>query len=145
MPGRKKTGLAKLFSPKGVTALGILALLGVAAFLGHLWPVFFRFEGGKGVATAAGVLLALEPWLGVAVLATWLIIAFFFRYSSLASMVAALFAPAYYLLVDGVVWQASGAKALAMVVMGILLIYRHRENINRLVAGTESKIGSKKK
>ena len=107
--------------------------------------MFFRFEGGKGVATAAGVLLALEPWLGVAVLATWLIIAVFFRYSSLASMVAALFAPAYYLLVDGVVWQASGAKALAMVVMGILLIYRHRENINRLVAGTESKIGSKKK
>ena len=122
-----------------------MAMVGLAAFAGHLWPVFFRFEGGKGVATAAGVLLALEPWLGVAVLATWLIIAVFFRYSSLASMVAALFAPAYYLLVDGVVWQASGAKALAMVVMGILLIYRHRENINRLVAGTESKIGSKKK
>ena len=124
---------------------GTMAMVGLAAFAGHLWPVFFRFEGGKGVATAAGVLLALEPWLGVAVLATWLIIAVFFRYSSLASMVAALFAPAYYLLVDGVVWQASGAKALAMVVMGILLIYRHRENINRLVAGTESKIGSKKK
>lgn len=137
--------LVKWFGAAYGLGEGTQALVGVAAFLGHLWPVFFRFEGGKGVATAAGVLLALEPWLGVAVLATWLIIAFFFRYSSLASMVAALFAPAYYLLVDGVVWQASGTKALAMVVMGILLIYRHRENINRLVAGTESKIGSKKK
>ncbi|HPK32681.1 MAG: glycerol-3-phosphate 1-O-acyltransferase PlsY [Ottowia sp.] len=137
--------LVKWFGAAYGLGEGTQALVGVAAFLGHLWPVFFRFEGGKGVATAAGVLLALEPWLGVAVLATWLIIAVFFRYSSLASMVAALFAPAYYLLVDGVVWQASGAKALAMVVMGILLIYRHRENINRLVAGTESKIGSKKK
>jgi glycerol-3-phosphate acyltransferase PlsY len=124
---------------------GTQALVGAAAFLGHLYPVFFRFKGGKGVATAAGVLLAFEPWLGVAVLATFLIIAGFLRYVSLASMVAAVFAPAYYLLGDGVGWQASGAKTLAMAFMGLLLIWRHRENIRRLLAGTESRLGSKKK
>ena len=123
---------------------GTQALAGLAAFAGHLWPVFFGFAGGKGVATAAGVLLAFEPWLGVATLASWLIIAFFFRYSSLASMVAALFAPAYYLLGDGVGWQASGAKAQAMLAMSLLLIWRHRENIGRLLAGKESKLGAKK-
>ena len=124
---------------------GTQALVGLAAFLGHLYPVFFRFQGGKGVATAAGVLLAFAPWLGVATLVTWLIIAVFFRYSSLASIVAALFAPAYYLLGDGVAWTASGYKTLALMAMGVLLIWRHRENIRRLLAGTESKLGSKKK
>ena len=83
---------------------GTVALVGLAAFLGHLWPVFFRFQGGKGVATALGVLLGISVWLGLATAATWLIIAVFFRYSSLASLVAAAFAPVYYLLVDGVVW-----------------------------------------
>mgnify|MGYP001375952939 CR=1 FL=1 len=124
---------------------GTQALAGLAAFLGHLYPVFFGFKGGKGVATAVGVLLAFEPLLALATLLTFAIIVAFFRYVSLASMVAALFAPAYYLLVDGVAWQASGAKALAMVAMGLLLIWRHRENIQRLLAGTESKLGSKKK
>lgn len=136
--------LVKWLGPDHGLGEGTQALAGVAAFLGHLWPVFFRFQGGKGVATAAGVLLAFEPWLGVAALATWLIIAIFFRYSSLASIVAAVFAPAYYLLGDGVGWTASGAKALAMGAMGLLLIYRHRENIRRLLAGTESRLGSKK-
>jgi len=136
--------LVKWFGPDYGLGEGTQALVGVAAFLGHLWPVFFRFKGGKGVATAAGVLLAFEPWLGVAALATWLIIAVFFRYSSLASIVAAVFAPAYYLLGHGVGWTASGAKALAMGAMGLLLIYRHRENIRRLLAGTESRLGSKK-
>ena len=124
---------------------GTQALVGLAAFLGHLYPVFFGFAGGKGVATAAGVLLALEPLLGVAVLVTWIVIALFFRYSSLASIVAAVFAPAYYLLVDGAAWDASGAQTLAMAVMAILLIYRHRENISRLMSGTESKLGKKGK
>ena len=123
---------------------GTQALVGLAAFLGHLYPVFFRFQGGKGVATAAGVLLAFAPWLGVATLVTWLIIAVFFRYSSLASIVAALFAPAYYLLGDGVAWTASGYKTLALMAMGLLLIWRHRENIRRLLAGTESRLGAKK-
>ena len=137
--------LAQAFGADFGLGAGTQALVGLAAFLGHLYPVFFRFQGGKGVATAAGVLLAFAPWLGVATLVTWLIIAVFFRYSSLASIVAALFAPAYYLLGDGVAWTASGYKTLALMAMGVLLIWRHRENIRRLLAGTESKLGSKKK
>jgi len=121
-----------------------LAGAGLAAFLGHLYPVFFRFQGGKGVATAAGVLLALEPWLGVATLATWVIVALFFRYSSLASIVAAVFAPAYYLFGSGVAWSVSRPVMLAIAAMGVLLLWRHRENINRLIAGKESRLGAKK-
>ena len=124
---------------------GTMAAVGLAAFLGHLYPVFFRFQGGKGVATAVGVLLAFQPLLALATVASFAIIVFFFRYVSLASMVAALFAPAYYLLGNGVAWQASGEKTLALMAMGVLLIWRHRENIRRLLAGTESKLGSKKK
>lgn len=123
---------------------GTVAMVGLAAFLGHLWPVFFRFEGGKGVATALGVLLGISVWLGLATAATWLIIAVFFRYSSLASLVAAVFAPVYYLLVDGVVWYAEVSIALSIVVMSALLAWRHRENIQRLIAGKESRLGSKK-
>jgi glycerol-3-phosphate acyltransferase PlsY len=124
---------------------GTVALVGFAAFLGHLFPVFFRFQGGKGVATAAGVILAFNPWLGLASLATWLIIAVFFRYSSLASIVTAVFAPAYYLLGADVAWEAPGAMVLGLAAMAVLLVWRHAENINRLIAGTESKLGSKKK
>jgi glycerol-3-phosphate acyltransferase PlsY len=123
---------------------GAQALVGAAAFVGHLWPVFFRFAGGKGVATAAGVLLAFDPWLCAAVLATWLVVVVLSRYVSLASIAAAVFAPAWYLLGGGVLWQASGQKALAMIVMGLLLIWRHRENIRRLLAGTESRLGGGK-
>lgn len=137
--------LVKWYGPQYGLGEGAQALAGLGAFLGHLYPVFFRFAGGKGVATAAGVLLALEPWLGLAALVTWIIIAVFFRYSSLASMVAAVFAPAYYLLGDGVAWDADGTKALAMAVMALLLIYRHGENIGRLIAGKESRLGSKGK
>ena len=117
---------------------GTAALVGVAAFLGHLWPVFFGFKGGKGVATAAGVLIGLNPWLGLATLATWLIIAYFFRYSSLAALVAALFAPFYQLLIWG-----PGPIAIASGVMGLLLVWRHAANIQKLLAGTESKLGQK--
>ena len=124
---------------------GTAALAGLAAFLGHLYPVFFRFQGGKGVATAVGVLLAFQPWLALATVATFAIIVVFFRYVSLASIIAALFAPAYYLLGNGVAWRASDAIALAIAAMSVLLIWRHRENIRRLRAGTESKLGSKKK
>ena len=124
---------------------GTMAAVGLAAFLGHLYPVFFRFQGGKGVATAVGVLLAFQPWLALATVATFAIIVVFFRYVSLASIIAALFAPAYYLLGNGVAWRASDAIALAIAAMSVLLIWRHRENIRRLLAGTESKLGSKKK
>jgi len=123
---------------------GTVALVGLAAFLGHLWPVFFRFEGGKGVATALGVLVGISGWLGLATLLTWIIIAFFFRYSSLASLAAALFAPLYYVLFGGVVWYADARIGLAIAVMSALLAWRHRENIQRLIKGTESRLGSKK-
>jgi glycerol-3-phosphate acyltransferase PlsY len=123
---------------------GTVALVGLAAFLGHLFPVFFRFQGGKGVATAAGVILAFEPWLGLATLLTWAIIVFFFRYVSLASIVAALFAPAFYLFGRGVAWEAPGDMVLSLAGIGIFLVWRHAENINRLLAGKESKLGSKK-
>ncbi len=123
---------------------GTLAAVGLAAFLGHLFPVFFRFQGGKGVATAAGVLLAFEPWLGVAVLASWILIAVFFRYSSLAAIVAAVFAPLYYWFGDGAAWDVRAPVGLAVAAMSLLLLWRHAGNIQRLLAGQESKIGSKK-
>lgn len=117
------------------------AMVGLAAFLGHLFPVFFRFAGGKGVATAAGVVLATNPWLGLAAGLSWLIIAYFFRYSSLASVVASVFAPVYYLFGDGLAWRADNGVALALALMSALLVWRHGPNIARLVAGTESRIG----
>ncbi len=117
---------------------GTVALVALAAFLGHLWPVFFRFQGGKGVATAAGVLLGLNPWLGLATLATWVIIAAFFRYSSLAAIVAAVFAPFYQLLIWGF-----GPAAISVAVMGLLLVWRHSANIQKLLKGSESKLGQK--
>jgi glycerol-3-phosphate acyltransferase PlsY len=123
---------------------GTVALVGLAAFLGHLFPVFFRFQGGKGVATFLGVVFGMNALLGVATAATWLIIAFFFRYSSLASLIAAAFAPVFYLLGDRVQWYAENAIALALGVMALLLAWRHRENINRLLQGKESRLGAKK-
>ena len=120
-----------------------LALVALGAFLGHLFPVYFRFQGGKGVATALGVLLGLDGVLGLATLATWLIVAFFLRYSSLAALVAALFAPVYYLLGDGIAWRADMPVLLAVCVMSMLLIARHKANISRLINGTESRIGQK--
>lgn len=117
---------------------GTVAMVGLAAFLGHLWPVFFKFEGGKGVATAAGVLLAFNVWLGLATLATWIVVAFVFRYSSLAALAAAALAPLYQLLIWG-----AGPLAAAIVVMSLLLIWRHSANIQKLLAGTESKLGQK--
>jgi glycerol-3-phosphate acyltransferase PlsY len=123
---------------------GTVALVGLAAFLGHLYPVFFRFQGGKGVATAAGVIVGFEPWLGLAALATWAIIAFFFRYSSLASIVTALFAPAFYLFGHRVAWDAPSAMVVSLAAMGVLLVWRHADNINRLLAGKESRLGAKK-
>ncbi|HEY9068037.1 MAG TPA: glycerol-3-phosphate 1-O-acyltransferase PlsY [Burkholderiaceae bacterium] len=130
--------LVDLFGARVGLGEGTMALVGLAAFLGHLWPVFFRFQGGKGVATAAGVLLGLNPWLGLATLATWIIIAAFFRYSSLAALVSAVFAPFYQLLIWG-----SGPIAIAVTVISLLLIWRHGANIRKLMQGTESKIGQK--
>lgn len=123
---------------------GALALVGLAAFLGHLYPVFFRFQGGKGVATALGVLLGVNWVLGLATAATWIIVAFFFRYSSLAALLSAVFVPAYYVFGDGVAWNLEKPILLTLSLMSLLLIFRHAENIGRLARGTESKIGKKK-
>ena len=121
----------------------VIAACALAAFAGHVWPVFFRFKGGKGVATAAGVLFGVDPWLGLATMATWLIVAFFSRYSSLAAVAAAVFAPAYYLLGAKVVWTGAPVIALSIGVMSAVLLYRHKDNIARLIAGKESRIGAK--
>lgn len=118
---------------------GVLAGVAIAVFLGHLFPVFFRFLGGKGVATAIGILFAINGWLGLATLATWVIIAFFFRYSSLAAIVASVFAPLYCFFLFGV-----SAALPAVILMSALLVWRHRENMQKLLAGTESKLGEKK-
>jgi glycerol-3-phosphate acyltransferase PlsY len=122
----------------------VAALAGLAAFLGHLYPVFFGFAGGKGVATAVGVVIGVHGTLALATVLTFAIILYFSRYVSLASMVAAVFAPVFYLLGDGVVWQATATEVLSLLAMAILLVWRHRENIHRLLAGTESKLGQKK-
>ena len=118
---------------------GDVPAAGLAVFFGHLYPVFHRFKGGKGVATAAGVLFGFNLWLGLATLATWIVMAFFSRYSSLASLVAALFAPLY-------AWWLFGWSAILPVVVAIalVLVWRHRQNIARLAAGTESRLGRKK-
>jgi len=130
--------LAVHLGPRFGLGEGTVALVALAAFLGHLYPVFFHFRGGKGVATAAGTLFGIDPLLGAATLATWLIIAAFFRYSSLASIVAAVFAPFWQLLTDG-----SGPVAFALIAMALLLLWRHEANIKRLFAGTENRLGGK--
>ncbi len=129
--------------PYGLEA-GSVALVALGAFLGHLYPVYFRFVGGKGVATAAGVLLGVHWALGLATLLTWIIIAVFFRYSSLAALVAAVFAPLYYVFGDGLAWRMEGEVLFAICLMSLLLVYRHAENIGRLARGTESRLGQKK-
>ncbi len=114
----------------------ILALTGLAAFVGHLWPVFFGFHGGKGVATALGVWLALNPAVGLLLIGTWIAMAVVFRYSSLAALTAAAVAPLY------VAWRMPQPAYIAMMaIMSALLVFRHRANIARLLAGTETKIG----
>ena len=126
-------------------AEGVAAAAGLAAFLGHLYPVFFKFEGGKGVATALGVLMGVSPLLGLAVAITWLGIAAYFRYSSLAALLAAVLAPVYYAMAaDGPLWDFNGAIFGMLCVMGIFLVWRHRDNVNRLLAGTETKLSAKK-
>ncbi len=118
----------------------LLGLVTITVFLGHLYPIFHGFKGGKGVATAAGILFAISWVLGLATLGTWLIVAFFMRYSSLAALSAATFAPLYFTFLFGL--QAMG---LAILVMSLLLIYRHRSNIRNLMNGTETRLAKKGK
>lgn len=131
--------LAQRFAAEYGLSPAAIAGVSIAVFLGHLFPVFFRFLGGKGVATALGILLAISGWLGLATLATWLIVAFFFRYSSLAAIVASVFAPLYCFFLFGM-----SAALPAVILMSALLVWRHKENIRKLRNGTESKIGAKK-
>ncbi|MBN9421083.1 MAG: glycerol-3-phosphate acyltransferase [Candidatus Accumulibacter sp. 66-26] len=123
----------------GLPTSGI-ALVALAVFFGHLFPVFLKFKGGKGVATAAGVLLALDPWLGLATLGTWLFIAYTLRYSSLAALIAAAAAPIY----AGMLWGTDGL-VLAVGIMSMALIGKHWQNLQRLLAGSEPRIGGAKK
>nr|WP_314859927.1 glycerol-3-phosphate 1-O-acyltransferase PlsY [uncultured Undibacterium sp.] len=132
--------LALFFQDKFQLGSGAIAAIILAVFLGHLWPVFFKFVGGKGVATALGILLAVNVWLGLGTLVTWLVIAYAFRYSSLAALIASLFAPFYYAILFG-----ADLNLLAIAIMSGLLIYRHSQNIANLMSGKESRIGSKKK
>ncbi len=129
--------LVQWFGPRyGIGEAGV-ALVALAVFLGHLFPVFFRFRGGKGVATALGILLAVDVWLGCATLATWIIIAVFFRYSSVAAVISAVFAPLY----QAMFWEV-GPTTLAITFMSLLLLWRHSENIGKLIAGKESRLGA---
>ena len=137
--------LAAWAAQQGLVPPAAIPLAGLAAFLGHLFPLFLGFRGGKGVATALGVLLALQPWLALATAVTWLIVALVTRYSSLAAILAAIFAPFYYILGDKVAWRADALTIMVIVVISVLLLARHRENIARLLAGKESRIGAKKK
>jgi len=120
---------------------GTMAMVGLGAFIGHLYPVFFRFIGGKGVATALGVLLGINLWLALACGVGWLVSVYFFRYSSLASLVAAVLAPVFYIFGDGWGWYLNKAVLSALFAMALLLIYRHLPNISRLIKGTEPKLG----
>lgn len=131
--------LAQHFAPHDENYLTLVAAVVLAVFLGHVFPVFLRFKGGKGVATALGVLLALSGWLGLATLATWLLVALVFRLSSLSALVAAAGAPVYALLLG-----LPHEWVLASGVMSVLLFWRHQSNIRNLLAGKESRIGSKK-
>lgn len=130
---------AKAITDEDIAASLVVPLAGLAAFIGHLYPVFHRFRGGKGVATAGGVLLGFDPWLGAGTLATWLVIAVFFRLSSLAALVAAIFTPCFAFWLFGVrpvMWVT--------IPLALLVVLRHRANIERLLAGTEPRIGAKK-
>ena len=150
--GNKKAALFTLIGDalKGAVAVIVAQLLGLpetlialvalAVFLGHLYPIFLGFKGGKGVATAAGVLLALDPLLGLAVLGAWLAVAYFSRYSSLAAICAAAAAPVISALSHG-----ASNQTLIVGLLGMALIGKHWQNIQRLLAGQESKIGAKKK
>jgi glycerol-3-phosphate acyltransferase PlsY len=137
-----KGWIAVFLAQKAAIALGLgdvaIAACAVAAILGHMWPVFFKFQGGKGVATAGGILLALNGWMGLAVIAVWLIIAKGFKISSLAALIAALLAPvmAFFLL-------PATAYHIAVIIIAILLIARHKKNIQGLLSGAEGRIGEK--
>jgi acyl phosphate:glycerol-3-phosphate acyltransferase len=123
----------------------LVAGVAIAVFLGHLYPIFLKFKGGKGVATAFGIMVAIEPFLALATMATWIIMAVFFRFSSLAALTCAVFAPVYYFFGGMLVWKSHLPIGAALIVIALFLLYRHKANIHRLIAGTEPRIGNSKK
>ncbi|MBC2769339.1 glycerol-3-phosphate 1-O-acyltransferase PlsY [Pusillimonas minor] len=136
--------LAKMLVSGFALDTWVVAAAAVAVFLGHLYPVFLGFKGGKGVATALGVLLGLQPLLALATVATWLIVAYASKYSSLAAIMAAIFAPLYYLFGGNIAWRLEPGIAFAIVVISVMLCFRHSANISRLMKGTEPRIGASK-
>ncbi len=133
--------LVKWFGADYGLAEATVAGVAFAAFVGHLYPVFFGFKGGKGVATAAGALLGIDWLLGLLVLLAWVLVAWFWRYSSLASMAAACLAPLIYLMGDRGPWYAERSILLAIFLMAMLLVVKHKDNITKLIEGTESRLG----
>lgn len=131
--------LAQTYGPERGLTVGFVGLVALAVFFGHLYPVFLKFKGGKGVATAAGVLLALDPQLGLAVLACWIAIAVLLRYSSLAALLSAAAAPLFAFFLWG-----SDVRLLAVAIIAMALVGKHWQNLQRLMAGTEPKIGGGK-
>ena len=123
--------------------VSVQALVALAVFIGHLYPVFLRFKGGKGVATDFGVMLAVQPLLALAAALTWLFMAKVFKYSSLAALVSAVCAPLFYLLGDQRAWAAQSQLAWVLALIALFLLYRHRANIERLLKGTEPRVGKK--
>jgi glycerol-3-phosphate acyltransferase PlsY len=123
--------------------VSVQALVALAVFLGHLYPVFLRFKGGKGVATAFGVMLAVQPLLALAAALTWMFVAKVFKYSSLAALVSAVSAPLFYVLGDQRLWVAQPQLAWVLALIALFLLYRHRANIERLLKGTEPRVGKK--
>lgn len=136
--------LAAYISQRLGLSVAVVAACAVAAFIGHVYSLFLKFKGGKGVATALGVLLALEPWLAFVVAGSWLVIAFASRYSSLASVMAATLAPIYYIMGGKVIWPLHISYAAAILLISVLVLYRHKQNIARLLQGKESRIGGSK-
>jgi acyl phosphate:glycerol-3-phosphate acyltransferase len=128
--------LAREYGSDPTLAAGVAA---VAAVLGHVFPLYHRFAGGKGVSTAAGVLFALDPWLGAGTLATWIVIAAFFRISSLAALIAAAFAPVF----AAMLYNLHHPYFIAVLIVSAILVLRHRSNITKLLAGTEGRIGER--
>lgn len=121
----------------------VVAACAVAVFLGHVYSVFLKFKGGKGVATALGVLLGVSPWLAFVAASSWLVLAYASRFSSLASVIVAVLAPMYYLMGAKVLWPLHPPIAIAIVVIAVVLLFRHQQNIARLLQGKESRIGEK--
>lgn len=132
--------LAQKYGPEYGQGTALIGFVALAVFFGHLYPIFLRFKGGKGVATAAGVLLALDPLLGLATLGTWLFIAFTLRYSSLAALIAAVAAPMYAAMFWG-----TDAQVIVVGIIAMALVGKHWQNLQRLMAGSEPKLGAKKK